>query len=422
MTIPVSVTSIGEDVFSACTSLASVTIPDGVTSIDYWAFYDCTSLASVYYTGTLSDWLGISFGNQVANPCCNGADLYINGEKLTEATIPDSVTSIGKYAFYGCTSLSSVTIPDSMTSISQWVFQGCRSLSSVTIPDSVTSIEKSAFYGCTSLASVTIPSSVTSIGEYAFYGCTSLASVTIGDGVTSIDYNAFYGCTSLASVYYTGTLSDWLGISFNNGTANPCCNGADLYINGEKLTEATIPDGVTKIGSYAFYGCTSTSVTIPSSVTSIGIDAFSGCTSLASVYYTGTLAQWVSIKFGMNFFATKCFRSNPCSEGANLYIQGELLTNAVIPEGVTKIGAAAFAGCTSLTSLTIPESVTEIDWYVVAACTSLTSITVANTENWYSYSDSAHTKDETAIDVTDPAQTAANAVSKPEVYLLRKTE
>ena len=185
-------------------------------------------------------------------------ELYVYDDYAGDVVIPSSVTyngntysvtSIGLYAFYGCTNLTSVTIPNSVTSIGNATFFECRSLTSVTIPNSVTSIGEQAFSSCTSLTSLSIPNSVTSIGGNAFYNCTSLTNVTIPNSVTSIDRFAFYGCTS--------------------------------------LTNVTIGSSVTSIGNYAFEECTSlTNVTIGNSVTSIGYNAFYYC-SLDTVICKG---------------------------------------------------------------------------------------------------------------------------------------
>ena len=191
-------------------------------------------------------------------------------ETVTYGGVTYDVTSIGKYAFRDCTSLTSVTIPSSVTSIGSYAFEDCTSLASVTIPSSVTSIGSYAFSGCTSLASVTNSSGVTSIGDYAFSGCTSLASVTISEGVNSIGDYAFYKCTSLTSVTIPSSVTSI---------------GDHAFYFCTSLTSVTISEGVTSIGHAAFWVCTSlASVTIPSSVTSIGQYAFGDCTSLVSVY------------------------------------------------------------------------------------------------------------------------------------------
>ena len=202
LTIGDNITRIGDSVFEGCSSLTSVTIGNSVTSIGNLAFYSCSSLQAFYGKYASSD-----------NRC-----LVVDGvldtfapSGLTSYTIPDCVTSIGKYAFSDCSSLTSVTIPDSVTSIGRSAFSDCSSLTSVTIGNSVTSIGNLAFYSCSSLTSVTIGNSVTSIGDWAFDGCRSLASVTIPDSVTSIGGWAFQNCRSLASVYCKPTTPPAVG-------------------------------------------------------------------------------------------------------------------------------------------------------------------------------------------------------------------
>ena len=208
-----SVTCIGYNAFANCTGLESIEIPDSITSILKHAFYNCTSLKSVYITD-ISVWLDISFDSSFdSNPCCNGADLYVNGEKLIDLVIPDGVTSIGSSAFRGCTSLESIIIPDSVTSIGDVAFSCCQSLQSINISDSVTNIGRSAFYNCTNLTSITIPDSVTSIGGMAFYNCKSLERIDIPDSVTSIGEMVLYNCVSIKTINYSGTKAQWNAIS-----------------------------------------------------------------------------------------------------------------------------------------------------------------------------------------------------------------
>ena len=188
------------------------------------------------------------------------------------------VTSIGNCAFYYCSSLASVTISESVTSIDYSAFSGCSSLASVTIPESVTSIGDSAFSGCSSLASVTIPEGVTSIGGSAFSGCSSLASVTIPESVTSIGNNAFY-CRSLKELRISN-LSSYLKIKFENEGSYPnreSVYSIDVIVDGEKLTDLVIPEGISDIGDFWFRGWNLNSVTIPEGVKKIGDYAFTGC-------------------------------------------------------------------------------------------------------------------------------------------------
>ena len=242
-----SVTNIGDYAFWNCYSLTSITIPDSVTSIGDYAFEYCVSLTGITVdarnTAYSSDSYGVLFDNAKTTLI-----QYPVGNARTSYTIPNSVTSIGGSAFYGCSNLTSVAIPNSVTSIGGSAFER-SSLTSVTIPNSVTSISHSAFEHCSSLTSVTIGNGVTSIGGWAFAECKSLTSVTIGNGVTSIGYGAFVDCYSLSDVYYAGTEAQWdtvkiesnnpylldANIHYNYGKSDSNGGSTITYINGEPM-------------------------------------------------------------------------------------------------------------------------------------------------------------------------------------------
>jgi hypothetical protein len=409
VTIGTNVTSIGYGAFYACTNLTNVTIPGSVTSIGDYAFAYCALTNVMIPSSVISigDGAFEAYGSLMAitvdtnNPAYCSVDGVLFNQNQTALiqcpcgitgsyTIPNSVASIGDYAFSFC-ALTNVMIPYSVTNIGDYAFSFCA-LTSITIPNSVTSIGFAAFYDCTGLNGVTIPNSVTNIGDGMFDSCSNLTSVTIGNGVTSIGYYAFNNCTSLTSVYFQGNAPS-LGLHVFDGDNNatvyylPGTTGWDaptfgglptapwpfpdfLYldnngtititgytgpggdvtipdmINGlpvtgigdfafeenSRLTSILIPDSVTNIGWGAFYFCSGlTNVTIGNGVTSIGMQAFNLCTSLTSITISNSVTN-----IGENAF-------QDCSG----------LTNATIGGGVTSIGDWAFAGCTSLNAIMV---------------------------------------------------------------------
>ena len=375
------VTTIGKYAFYDCTSLSSVVIPASMTNIKYKAFTDCNSLISVtmnvidpatlsldidafqsgvtVYVSDIDAWNArfpyatyqCIFTEMSSTSWTSGdtdVKLYTNGEmfiskkagdgngamadyesesdrpwdaqrnNIKKVVFKSCVTTIGKYAFYNCTSLSlltlteglttignnafnktgltSVTIPSSVTTFGEYAFSECTSLSSLTLTEGLTTIGNYAFEK-TGLTLVTIPSSVTNFGEDAFSACSSLSSLTLTEGLTTIGNDAFYN-TGLTSVTIPSSVK-----TIDKGTFSSC----------PSLSSLTLTEGLTTIGNYAFFNSGLTSVTIPSSVKTIGEGAFFYCTNLSSVtIYAPSLTTYGEDAFYNNASERKIYVFSDC--------------------------------------------------------------------------------------------------------------
>ena len=254
VSIPNSVTSIGNRAFCCCTNLISIVIPESVTDIGEGAFTGCLNLKSV------------TIGHRVSTI---GKKVFADCQCLKSIDIPNTVKEIGNRAFRGCSDLTSVVIPDSVTEIGEGAFAECYNLKYVYLGHQVKRIQDLAFYLCSNLTTVVIPTSVIYIGNSVFRRNKSLTSIIIPESVAFIGAYAFFDCLSLTSVTVSSSVS-----SIEDGT----------FYNCKSLTSINIPDRVSSIGISAFENCTNlASIVIPNSVTNIFKRAFYGCSHLANV-------------------------------------------------------------------------------------------------------------------------------------------
>ena len=307
----------------------------------------------------------------------NGA--FNERTKLTNIEIPSSVTSIGERAFMGCSGLTGIEIPSSVTSIGEKAFMGCSGLTGIKIPAGVTSIGSSAFYGCSRLTSIEIPAGVTSIGYGAFYGCSGLTSINVEAG--NVSYDSRDNCNAIIEKATNTLIQGCNNTKIPSGVTKI---GSFAFDGCSGLTSIEIPVGVTEIGSFAFDDCSGvTSIKIPSSVTSIGDGAFYGCSGLTSIVVEADNTVYDS-RDDCNAIIKK---------ETNTLIHG--CKNTKIPSSVTRIGERAFWDCSELTSIEIPSSVTRIGYGAFDGCSGLTSITVEAGNAMYDSRDNSNALIET---------------------------
>lgn len=418
-----SVTKIQSSAFLGCTHITSVTIPTTITYIGTSAFENCSgllvlnynamncSLPSYDYCNNYSDkeyhWLygcnsliSLNIGDDVQTiPDCFLGNYSYYGYSSIVGTlvIPNSVTTIGEYAFYGCSGFASVVFGNSVTTIGKSAFYGCSNITSVVIPDSVVSFGSDVFIGCTSLTSAVIGNSVTYLGG-TFSGCTNLSEVIIGNSVAAFGNSVFYNCTSLTSITIPNSI-----MSMGNNVFYGCTGltsitipnsvmslGYNVFDGCSNLSSVVLGNSLVSVGEYLFQNCTSlSSINIPASVASIGNNIFSGCVAL----------EQITVADGNSVFDSRDNCNAIIKTASNKLLVG--CKNTIIPNSVITIGESAFSGCTSLVGsldipnsvisieasafgncsgivgeLNIPESVTSLGDFAFGGCTGITSLTI----------------------------------------------
>lgn len=414
LTIPSSVNHINSYAFVNYSDLTSITFQNPHGTIGADAFKNCDGLTMVD-VGNLSQWCGVSFANEYANPLTYAHKLYVNGNHVTSLNIPSGPVLIKPYAFSGASHLDNVTLPSSVRIVGHDAFLNCTGLTRVFVNDmpSWCSIDFANAYanpltyahsiwsapsggGTYKLANDgnwTSPNNVYLIGRYAFSGWTDLHNLTIGANMDEIENNAFYGCTNLTSVTINSDLVASKNYSFDiiNGVeqrdsflsrfgaqVTSYAFGPSVTRIGTKalhgcsnVTSLTLSNGLVSIGEAAFYNCQGlTSVAIPSTVTTIETTAFLDCSGLQRVNITD-LSAWCRINFASEY-------ANPLDNPTahHLYLNNNEITALVIPSDVTSIGSYAFWNCEYFTSVEIPSTVTSIGYGAFKGCSRLTSLTI----------------------------------------------
>ena len=346
--IPNSVTEIGNIAFSGCKALTSVKLSDNITVIRQSTFQNCTSLTTIDIPANVKE---IELG--VFNGCT----------ALATVNIPEGVTTLGNQLFKGCTSLASITLPNSVTTMGNGLFNGCTALTSVTLPNSLTEINYDTFKDCTSLTTMDIPASVTTLGEFAFNGCTGLTSMQLHEGLTKMESGVFYECANLATINLPSTLTSIGGKAFMKCTS---------------LTAVNLPEGLTEIASECFKGCTAlTAITIPNSVTTIESYAFQNCSAATTLTIgSGTKQIWNYAFQGCSSLQEVTIPDNVIETGNQIFRECTGMTKLTIGTGLKQVSQGSFRECSSLTEVTIPDQVEIVSIEAFYKCAKLETVTL----------------------------------------------
>ncbi len=397
VSIPNGVTSIGDGAFDGCSTLTSITIPDQVTTIGKGAFGNCSNLTSIsipnsvtsigegafYNCGKLAS-LVVESGNTIydSRNNCNAIIETATNTLIAgckNSTVPSDITAIANWAFSGSNGLVSVTLPATLETIGQGAFNGCVALTGLSIPGSVTSIGKGAFNGCAAITAIVIPSTVTAIQDYTFEGCSSLASVTLPSTMTSIGYDAFYNCNGLTSLTSNATTPPSLG-SYVFSNVN---KSIPVYVPSESVEAYQAATGWKDFTNIQAK-CILASGTCGAEGDNLTWEL--SCDSVLTISGTGAMANWSYNS--MPWYSYKdivkeiVIGNNVTNIGKYAFYYCSKIKSVNIPNSVTLIGERAFNMCRTLTSICIPSSITSIGEYAFLSCNSLSAVYISDIAAW----------------------------------------
>lgn len=372
---------IDRQAFADCTSLASVSIPSSVTEIGYSAFNSCTSLKSISIPGSVKTLGESAFENcsGLESITMSSGTEIIGKYAFDECTalkmlvLPSTLKTLEKRAFYGCTSLESIDIPEGVHTIGEFVFEKCTSLSDITLPEGIKSIDATAFKNTAFFNDKTyVKDNTFRYGDYLLrfsYAGNDNSIVHIEDGIKVIADNAFVGSSDFArtinelhipasvTVFNRNALShSYLIQRIFVDEANTCYSSDEsgVVYNKDKTVLVAYPAGKPE-----------PEFTVPDTVKEIAPYAFNSCKYLESVVLPDGLLKIGEYAFQMNYYPSIGIKTinfpNTITEiGAAAFTQSNL-SSVVLPEGLKEIESSAFSSCPSLKSVYIPGSITKID-------------------------------------------------------------